>query len=504
MLYTIGPQVFDPQRRTLARGEAVVELGQKASDLLLALLEAAGETVTKAALLDRAWPETAVEEGNLTVQIAALRKLLGKDSAGRDLIVTVPRLGYRLVLGEAAPAIEATPPIVGVARFVNLGGDPAEDYFADGIVDDIAAALSRFRSLVVITRRGRTTAVTGSPTTRASAEETGACYLVTGSVRRSGSRLRIGAQLVECATGAHLWARNFDGDVAEVFDFQDQISESVATHIEPNVRAVEIARSRRERPHSLAAYDIYLRALPKILSETEPDNAEAWHLLKAALALDPDNGVLLGQAAWVLEHRSTMGWPEQGDNLRALCTDLARRGLDHADGNPDVLSNCGVALMQVAREYDLGMAAILAAVAANPNNLINVTRAGVAHLHCGSLDEALAYFQRANQLNPLDPFAHIWLSGAAHVQVVRGNFSEALDWAAQSYARNTKYDPVLWMLIAANARLDQLAEARLYLRELLRLNPGATIARIRAGQCAKDPTRIEPVLDGLRLAGLPE
>ena len=335
-------------------------------------------------------------------------------------------------------------------------------------------------------------------------EDSGACYRVTGNVRRSGQRLRIGAQLVECASGAHLWARNFDGDVSQIFDFQDQISESVAIHIEPNVRAVEIARARRDRPHSLAAYDIYLRALPRILSESEPDNAEAWTLLKAALALDPDNGVLLGQAAWVLEHRLTMGWPGLSPDDRALCSDFARRGLQHAKGDPEILTHCGIALMQAAREYDMGLAATLAAVEANPNNLISVAAAGIAHLHCGSLDAAMAHFHRANRLNPLDPFAHVWLCGAAHVQIVRGNDTEALDWAAQSYTRNPRFDPVLWMLIAANARLGRLDTARDHLAELLRLNPSATITRIRDGQPAKDPGRIEPVLDGLRLAGLPD
>jgi hypothetical protein len=220
----------------------------------------------------------------------------------------------------------------------------------------------------------------------------GVRYALTGSVRRAGDRLRITAQLAEGAAGPQLWSQSFDGTVADIFDFQDRITESVASAIEPNIRAAETDRARRERPQSVAAYDINLQALAKILAESETGNAEAHRLLTRALELEPDNAVLLANAAWTLEHRIAMGWPAIGADDRKECLELSRRGLEYAAGNPQVMVHCGMAPIEACREYDWGMAVVRAAVDANPNTLMIVTAAGVASMHCGSIDNALAFF----------------------------------------------------------------------------------------------------------------
>ena len=163
-----------------------------------------------------------------------------------------------------------------------------------------------------------------------------------------------------------------------------------------------------------------------------------------------------------------------------------------------------MALIQVVRKYDWGMAVLTAALEANPNNLLVVGAAGVANLHCGSVAEALALFQRARRLSPRDPAAHISLCGTAHAQLILGNYDEALVSAARSLAVNPNFDATYWMLIAANAHLGRLDEARRFLEELKRIAPGVTIARIKAGQPAKDPGRLAAILEGLRLAGLEE
>ena len=293
--------------------------------LLGALLKARGEVVTKAELMDAAWPGTAIEESNLSVQIASLRKLLGPAPDGGEWIVTVQRVGYRFV-GEAdaprpgdapAPRSEPVAPSLAVMPFQNLSGDPEQDYFADGVVEDIITALSRFTSFAVIARNSSFVYKGRAVDVRHVASEFGVRYVLEGSVRRAGNRLRITAQLVDGVTGAHLWARSFDGSLEDVFDFQDRITESVATLVEPRIQTAEIERSRRERPGSMATYDIYLRALTKISSESDKDNAEAYALLTEALALEPDNAVFLAHAAWALEHRSTMGWPPIGARRQA-------------------------------------------------------------------------------------------------------------------------------------------------------------------------------------------
>ena len=492
-----GPFRLDTARGMLTRDGAPVALGQRALAVLAALAEAPGRTVTKEALLARAWPGTIVEEGNLTVQIASLRKALGPD---HDWIVTVPRSGYRLSPAPAAPE-PAVVPSLAVLPFV---ADGEQAWFADGIVEDITAALGRFRSFAVVARssafayRGRTLDI------REVARELGVRYLLEGSVRRAGDRLRITAELVDGETGAQLWSESFDGALAEVFDFQDRITEAVAMLAEPRIQAAEIARSRRERPGSVATYDIYLRALAGIASETEAGNAEAYALLTEGLSREPDNPLLLAHAAWAIEHRATTGWPPFGPDDRRRCADFARRGLERAGGDPMILAHCGMSLLQGAREYDWGMAVLLEAVAANPNDPMVLVRAAVGHLHCGDLDQTLALVQRADRLSPGDPGAHFSLSVRADVALIRGDYAEANDLATRAFARNPNFDPTLWLLIAANAHLGRMDEARRHLDRLRAGVPDITVARIRAGQPDKDPARKAALLDGLRLAGMPE
>jgi TolB-like protein len=500
-----GPFELDPDRGALLREGRPVPLGQRAAAVLAALLAAQGRTVSKADLLAQAWPGTIVEEGNLTVQIATLRRALGPMPDGRDWIVTVPRVGYRLIsLADTTEEAHASTPVLAVLPFHVVGGESEADYFADGLVADIVTALSRFRSFSVLSAGASFAHRHAAGDVREVAQTLGVRYVLQGSVRRAGDRLRITAQLVEGGSGTHLWAKHFDGALAEVFDFQDRITEDVALLIGPQIQRAEIARSRRERPGSVAAYDSYLQALPKINKETEKENAEAYALLTRALELEPDNALLLAHAAWALGHRSAMGWPPIGPDDRRACVELARRGLQHAAGDPTVLAHCGINLVETGREYDLGMAVLESAALANPNHYMAVVTAGIANLHCGTVERALALFHRAIRLGPNDPEAPISLTGIAHAHMVRGEYEDALAWAVRSLALNTRFDPTYWMLIAANAHLGRMDEAHRFLDELRAMAPRVTLASICAGQAAKYPDRLSAIFEGLRLAGLPE
>ena len=506
--HSFGPFVLDAAHGRLQRNGKSVAVGQRGLALLEALLDADGGVVSKADLMERAWPGTFVEEGNLTVQIAALRKSLGPTAEGQEWIATVPRVGYRLSrpgagAGEVDAAVPARPALA-VLPFVNLGSDPGQDWFADGVVDDIITALSRFHSFAVVARNSAFIYKGRAIDVQQVAQELSVRYVLEGSVRRAGERLRITAQLVDGGTGTRLWAEQFDGTVADVFDFQDRITERVAVEVEPRIQAAEVSRSRAERPGSIAAYDIYLQALAKHANRTASENAEAYALLTGALALEPDNPLLLAHAAWVLDHRSAMGWPPIGPDDLHECAELARRGLQHAAGNPTVMAKCGLALLQTAKEYDLGMIVLQSAAEANPNNLVVAIQAGVAELHCGDVADALRHFHRALRLSPRDPFAFVALTGIAHAQMVLGDYLEVLVWATRSLGLNPTFDPTLWMLTAANAQLGRMGEARRFLDQLTKVAPGVTLARIKAGQPARDPSRIAAILDGLRIAGLEE
>ena len=265
---------------------------------------------------------------------------------------------------------------------------------------------------------------------------------------------------------------------------------------------LEIERSRRERTGSVAAYDLYLQALPKLRTSTPDGNAAAYGLLSAAIAIEPNNGVLLAQAVEALHHRTVAGWPMLTPDDYATCRDLAHRALANARNDATVLAFCGMAMVSTSRAYDFGLATIRRAVATNPNNLEVVTRAGVASIHVGSLDDALAYFNRTTRLSPADPDAFVVLTGIAHVQMILGKYVEALDFAERSLAVNSNYDPTYWMLISGNAQLGGIDEARRWLSKFHALVPGVTIASIRDGQPDRDPTRLAAILEGLGLAGL--
>ncbi len=504
---TFGPFRLNPDNGTLFRDGELVAIGQRGALLLGALLRNPDEVRTKAELMDAAWPGMAVEESNLSVQIASLRKLLGPSPDGGEWIVTVPRIGYRLV-GEkpatTAPAQRSDPviPSLAVLPFQNLSADAEQDYFADGVVEDIITALSRFKSFAVVARNSSFVYKGRAVDVREVARDLGVRYVLEGSVRRAGNRLRIGAQLVDGLSAAHIWAQNFDGGLDEVFDFQDRITEHVATVIEPQIQRAEITRSRQERPGSIAAYDLYLRALPRLYSMTAEGYADAYGLLTEALTLEPDNALLLAYAAEALHHRSTMGWAPIGPDDIPTCAELARRGLQHAGDDALAMGFCGNALLQTVKEYDWGMAVIQSAVEINPNNAMVTIFAGIAHLHCGSIEQGLAHFHRAIRLSPRDPAAHISLAGIAHAHMARGDYPEALVWATRSLALNAHFDPTYWILIAANAQLGRMEEARRALKTYRALAPGATIAGIWAGQPQKDPSRCAAILEGLRLAGL--
>lgn len=497
-----GPFVLDRRRGTLSRQGAPVAVNQRGYALLEALLDAGGAPVSKQTLMEKAWPGAFVEEGNLTVQIASLRKALGRE--GDSYIITVPRVGYRL----AAPAQDggAGPdkPSVAVLPFANLSADPEQEYFADGVVEDIITALSRFKSFAVIARNSSFVYKGRAVDVRQVAQELGVRYVLEGSVRLAGKRLRVVAQLIDSQTGSHIWAEKFDGAADDIFDMQDRITESVVAVVEPQIRQAEIERSRRERPGSLAAYDLYLRAVPKFNAETPADNAEAFRLLCQAIELEPDYAAALALAAGAISNQISMGWPALVPNNRERWAELTEAALKHGANDPTILAHCGVMLIHVAHDYDRGMRLVERAVAGNPNNIRVLVCAGISHLHCGKVEEAIRLSERALRLSPGDPDGHFSMTTIAHAQMVLGDYARALEWAERAQSLNSRNNATHWMLIAANAQLGNMVEARRRVSEFQAMVPEVTIATIVAGQPHKDPMRLASILEGLRLAGLPE
>jgi TolB-like protein/cytochrome c-type biogenesis protein CcmH/NrfG len=385
-----------------------------------------------------------------------------------------------------------------------MGGDSEQEYFADGVVEDIITALSRFKDFAVIARNSSFVYKGRAVDVREVSRELGVRYLLEGSVRKAGQRLRITAQLIDAATGAHLWADKFDGSLEDVFDFQDRITATVASIVEPAIRWAEIERSRRERPDSVEGYDLYLRALPMHLSQTESDNAEAVALLLRAIELEPNNPTYLVYAGNAMLHRWSQGWPPIGEDDDRRGIALVERALANARDDAVVLSLASMMLIHNLKDYDRGLELSRRAVALNPNNLTVIMFAGIVQLHLGSLDEAVAYCEHAIRLSPAVDGAYWPLTAIAHVHVIRGEYEQAISWAKRSISSNPSFVCTYWMLAAANAHLGRMDEARRYVATLKRLAPETTVQMIWKGQPQRDESRLKAVLDGLRTAGLDE
>ena len=509
--FRFGQFVLDPAVGLADASGKLVPINQRGQAILETLLAAQGKAVSKSELMDRVWPGQIVEEGNLTVQIATLRKALGERPDGSEWIITVPRVGYRMVAAQVPTIPAATAkvaaslpeqPTLAVLPFQNLSGDPGQDYFADGIVEDIITALSRFKSFAVIARNSSFAYKGRAVDVRQVAKELGVRYILEGSVRKSGDTLRIAAQLVDGTDGSHLWAQNFDGSVDDVFAFQDQITASVAAIVEPKIQQAEIDRSRRERPDSLAAYDYYLRALQKLNTYRANDNAEAIALLEKTIALEPGFALALASAVYAYEHHVTMDWPpvSADDGARALA--LVQRALEVGRDDATVLVRCAFAIQAIGHDFDQGLLLANRAVEINPNNVLVLFVAGVIQIWCGSLDEAERLFQRVIELSP--GATENAMGGLAHINLCRGRYQEALDWAGRSYAENPNFDVIHWLLIAANVHLGRMDEARRWLKTLLVLSPNITLNGLKAKHGQRDGSRMAAIFEGLRLAGLPE
>ena len=502
-----GPFVLDYSRRTLLQGGKPVALGQRGLALLNALMIADGGAVTKATLMEAGWPGSIVEEGNLTVQIAAIRKALGPREDGSDWIVTVPRVGYRLIASRNAtkvPRHEDTAtllPSLTVMPFQNLSDDREQDYFAAGIVSDITAALSRFRAFSVITASCINYL---DVQTSAGVERAAARYVLDGSVRRSGARLRISARLIDGTTGAHLWAQSYDGPVDDVFVVQDRITESVASTVEPMVKRAEIERARRKPPTSLDAYDLYLQALALALSTEPGANATATALIERSLAIDPHFAPAIAIAAQVSVARFDRQLPGTSEADRIMGLGYAHAALAAAGTDANTRAIAGRAIITLGNEFDSGIAALRRAVSENPSSVNVLSYAAVGELRGGDLDEAERLFLQAIRLNVSDLAGHWLFGGVAHVRIAQERYEEAVEWAARAHAASPTNDTALWFLIAANAKLGRMAEAKRWRQTLEELAPNANIRAIRRGQDLKDPKRIELIVDGLRLAGLRE
>lgn len=447
-------------RQLLVDGTPVA-IGGRAFDLLLTLVENRGRVVSKAELMDHVWPGLAVIDNNLSAQIAALRRTLG-----RNAILTVSGRGYRFVLdvapatalpGARVPQLEG--PSIAVLPFLNLSGDPSQDYFADGMADDIITALSKFKQFLVISRNSSFAYRDRAADVLHVGRELGVRYVLSGSVRRSAERLRIAVQLVETERSLTLWAETCEGNTRNLFDLQDEITAQCAAAIEPAILATEIERARRKHPESLAAYDLRMRALPHLYAMRPDANDTALPFLEQALAIDPCDASTLAHLAWCYEQRLSRGWPNAAPGHRATAASMARRALAVGSDDSSAIGLAGFVMVAIGDDAESGLAAVRRAAGANPNHALIRILAGTAELIAGGLDEAISHLERARRLSPHDPGAFMITTALACAHLFAGLPRVALALCIESVVENPEWDFTWWVLAAAAGESGELSKA---------------------------------------------
>ena len=421
-----------------------------------------------------------------------------------------PMRVYALRIGEAAApqTPEPAPPVtekpsIAVLPFTNMSGDPEQEYFVDGMVEDIITALSRFDELFVIARNSTFVYKGRAVEIRQVGRDLGVRYVLEGSVRKAGDRVRITGQLIDAATGAHLWADKFDGRLEDVFDLQDQITASVVGELEPTMRKAEIARARRQPAENLGAYDLYLQALPHTYVVRPDENLQALELLERAVALDANYAPALSHGAWCLVQRLTRGWAAYGDNDRAHAVSWARRALAIGSDDAKAVVLGGFALVLLREDYVAGMDAVRRAVEINPGSGFVLGIAGCALVFGDATDEGLALLDRGMDLCRNDPNLFAILSVAALGRLFTGEPDRAIDLATRSHVLNPEWDSARWVLITAYMETGRAEEARDVARGLLEHNPGARASTYERVLPIRNPERRARVVQSLLDAGVP-
>ena len=506
--YQFGSFRLDPVAGILYHQAEPTMLGQRAVALLRRLLDSAGMPVSKDALVEAGWGGLAVADNNLTVQIAALRRVLASPADGARWIETLPRRGYRyvgpVVVTNDAPATTGAAtaltlpdkPSVAVLPFSNLSGDPEQDYFADGMVDDIITGLARINWLFVIARNSTFTYKGRAVDIKQVGRELGVRYVLEGSVRKSANRVRITGQLINAATGAHLWADHFDGALDDIFDLQDRVAVEVCGIIGTALEAAEQRRSLRKPTDDLTAYDLYLRALAEAQSWEKVRILRALDLLKQALDRDPNYGPALALAATCHANLYVNNWTDDLELTRREGFDLARRVLLIVD-DPSLVARGAYALAQFGDDLATATTLIDRALHLNPSFAYGWIWSGWVRLFAGKPELAIEHFKTAIRLSPREGTA----GAGAHVGIGIGHlfarrFEEAEAMLLLALRERPSWAPTYRFLASCYAHMGRLDEARSIVKRLRDITPVV----VPSATHWRDPGYREFYLQGLRLA----
>ncbi|MDA9433389.1 winged helix-turn-helix domain-containing tetratricopeptide repeat protein [Bradyrhizobium sp. CCBAU 51627] len=502
-----GPFVLDVDRGTLVREGRPIALSSKGLQLLLTLLRAPGQVISKADLMRAAWSDAAVEESNLSVQIAALRKQLGPSPDGGDWIATIPRVGYRFIGSIAAQAgadggnapkteQEHRPSIVALP-FINLGGDKEQEYLADGITEDIITALTRFRWFFVIARNSSFAYKERSVDTKQVARELGVRYVLEGSIRKSGPRVRISAQLVDATTGSHIWAERYDLELTELFAIQDEIAERVAGAIEPELLKTEGVQAAARHTGNMTAWHLVRRGTWHFHQVTRENHLRARELFREACRLDPELPEAHIWLARVSGGVVPYGWAENPGLELQEGLQAALKAIYLDERNP--YSHYAFAIVSIfSGQLEQAIRAARKAIEISPSFALGHLGLGMALLFNGRASEAISPLEHGLRLSPYDPQNFVWFNMLALARLFAGRPEAALEAAIRALQVRPDWWTTLEILVCCYAELDRWDEARDCASNMRKVDkqPGDVLAVLRA----KNPNWTGQMSDILRKA----
>src|SRR5262245_51921320 len=467
--FAFGPFVLDVQRGTLVREGRPVAVSSKGFKLLLALLRSPGQVLSKADLMHAAWSDAAVEESNLSVQIAALRKQLGPSSDGGEWIATIPRSGYRFIgsvtsqqasdRGTAAEAEGEHRPSIAVLPFTNLGGEREQEYLADGITEDIITALTRFRWFFVIARNSSFAYKDRSADAKQVARELGVRYLLEGSVRKSGQRVRISAQLVDAHSGNHIWAERYDLELTELFAIQDEIAERVAGAAEPELLKTEGAQAAARHTGNMTAWDLVRRGTWHFHQVTRENHLRARELFREACKLDPELPEAHIWLARVSAGVVPYGWANDPVAELEEGVQAAVKAVYLDERNP--YSHYALAIVSIfSGQLEQAIRTMRKAIEIGPSFALGHLGLGMALLFSGRASEATGPLEHGLRLSPYDPQNFVWFNMLALSRLFAGRAEEAREAAIRAQQVRPNWWTTFEVLTCCYAKLEQWDDAR--------------------------------------------
>jgi TolB-like protein len=518
--FLFSDHTLDTDRRELRRDREVLSVEPQVFDLLVYLVQNRDRVVSKDDLIASIWDGRIVSESTLTSRINATRTAVGDNGKEQKLIRTVARKGLRFVgdvreslngvnVALAADPTEDAPlqpmlstdrPSIAVLPFTNMSGDPEQDYFSDGISEDIITALSRLRWFLVMSRNSSFVYKGKAVAMKQVAEELGVRYVVEGSVRRSGEQVRITAQLNDVNTGSQIWAEHYDRDLIDVFAVQDDITESLVAAVEPQLYAAESFRARRKPPDSMDAWDLVMRALSYYWRVTPQDIEIAQGLLEKAIAIDPNYGQALGVLATSQTFCAHMGWADMATTTAKA--ERAALAATLADSEDPWAHHALACVYLLTRRFHDSLSEFELALQLNPSFSLAQGYYGLALAYCGHWEEADLAAQRALRLSPRDPFSGLYVGIAGYAQYLGGNYDEAIRLAREAIRQRSDFVGAHRVLTAAAGMAGYTDAASAALQELRRVQPNISLSWIATQMPVEHENDMAHYLEGLLRAGL--